>query len=337
MKAWEIRGPGGIDALVLGEREAPRPGPGQVLLRVRAASLNYRDLSTVEDPAARAIPCPRVPGSDAAGEVVETGAGVTRFAPGDRVAGCFFQRWPDGAIGAEAMASALGGPLDGVLAERVVLAEDGAVAIPSHLGFEEAACLPCAALTAWHSIAEVARLGPGDTVLLLGTGGVSVFALQLSRLHGARAVVTSSSDEKLARAEALGAWRTVNYRSEPEWQQRVLDVTDGRGVDHVLEVGGAGTLQRSLAALRVGGSIGFVGILAAGTVNPTPVMSKSVRLQGIYVGSRAMFERMNRAISAHELRPVIDRVFPFADTRAAFHHMRAGAHFGKIVVRLDGA
>lgn len=334
MRAYEIHSAGGIDSLRLVEREDPQPGRGEVLVRLRASALNFRDLSIVLDPESRGIQYPRIPNSDAAGEVLQVGPGVRRFSPGERVAGTFFQRWTGGAIGAETMASALGGALDGLLCERVVLPEDGLVALPGHLSFTEAATLPCAALTAWHALVETGRLRAGETVLLLGTGGVSVFALQFALLHGARVIITSSSDDKLARARALGAWETVNYRTHPEWQDEVLARTAGRGVDHVVEVGGPGTLQRSLEAVRVGGTIGFIGVLTRARVDPLPVMRKSVRLQGIYVGSREMFERMNRAIAAHTLRPVVDRCFAFEDARAAFHYMREGAHFGKIVITI---
>ena len=334
MKAFEIRSPG-IDALHLAERADPEPGPGQVLVEIRASSINYRDLATVLDPEPRGIVYPRVPNSDGAGVVVAVGEGVARWRAGDRVAGTFFQRWPAGGITPEAMASALGGAVDGLLRERAVLAEEGLVAIPEHLSFPEAATLPCAAVTAWHSVVEVGRVSAGDVVLLLGTGGVSIFALQLATLHGARAIVTSSSDEKLAKARALGAWETVNYRETPQWQRRVLELTDGRGADHVVEVGGAGTLERSVESVRVGGSIGLIGILTGGSMNPTSVMRRSIRLQGIYVGSREMFERLNRAVAAHRLRPVIDRTFVFGEARDAFHHMHGAAHFGKVVVSME--
>lgn len=334
MKAWEIVGEGGIDALAASERADPRPGPGEVLVRVRASSINYRDLTTVEDPAPRGIRYPRVPNSDGAGEVVAAGPGAERFAPGDRVCGTFFQGWIDGPITPADMGRALGGTADGMLAGLRVLREDGLVATPAHLSDEEASTLPCAALTAWHSLVEIGRVGPGDTVLLLGTGGVSIFALQFCRMLGARAVVTSSSDAKLARARELGAWETVNYRATPDWERAALDLTDGRGVDHAVEVGGAGTLEKSVAATRVGGSIGLIGVLAGGAVNPTAIMRKSIRLQGVYVGSRRMFEDMNRAIGRHGTRPVIDRTFDFEDARAAYHAMRAAGHFGKLVVRV---
>jgi NADPH:quinone reductase-like Zn-dependent oxidoreductase len=334
MKAYEIVSADGIDALHLADRPSREPGPGEVLVRIGASSINYRDLMTIVDPVARGLPYPRVPNSDGAGEVLALGPGVTRFKPGDRVAGTFFQRWDDGPITADAMASALGGALDGVLAEEVVLAERGLVHVPAHLSFEEAATLPCAALTAWHALVEKGRLRAGETVLLIGTGGVSIFALQLAALHGARAIVISSSDAKLEQARGLGAWQTLNYRTTPEWAQAVQDLTDGLGVDHVVEVGGAGTQERSIAATRVGGHNALIGVLTGGQINPALIMRKSLTVHGIYVGSRAMFEAMNRAITAATLRPIIDTRFTFDDARAAYHHMQGAGHFGKIVVTL---
>lgn len=336
MKAYEIQCADGIEALAVAERPESEPGPGQVLVRMRASSINYRDLSTVEDPESRKLPYPTVPNSDGAGEVIAVGDGVTGVRVGERVMGTFFQRWEDGPITTDAMASALGGAVDGVLAEHVVLDEGGVVAVPDHLSFEEAACLPCAALTAWHALVEKGNIGGGDTVLLLGTGGVSIFALQFAGLRGARAIVTSSSDDKLGRAKDMGAWQTLNYRDVPDWEQAVLEMTEGAGVDHVVEVGGPGTLGKSIQAARVGGRISVIGILTGtqGMVNPVDIMRKSLTVQGIYVGSRRMFENMNQAIAEHDLRPVIDRTFEFDDARSAFHHMRGAGHFGKIVVTL---
>jgi NADPH:quinone reductase-like Zn-dependent oxidoreductase len=230
------------------------------------------------------------------------------------------------------MASALGGAVDGVLAEEVVLEAGGVVRVPDHLSFAQAATLPCAALTAWHALVEVGRVKAGDTVLLLGTGGVSIFALQFCRLLGAQAIVISKSDAKLERAAAMGAWRTVNYRATSEWDRAVLDLTHGRGVDVAVEVGGAGTLERSINATRVAGTIALIGVLTGGRIDPTAIMRKSIRLQGVYVGSRRMFEDMNRAIKAHRLEPVIDHSFAFDEARAAFHAMQAQQHFGKLVV-----
>lgn len=339
MRAWQIQtNPkepgGGLDGLKLAELSLPDPGPGEVRVRLRANSINYRDLSVISDPAARGIALPRVPNSDGAGEVLAVGPGVTDFAPGDRVAGCFFQNWIDGPCTAEAMASAMGGEIDGVLAEEANLKADGLVKIPDHLSFAEAATLPCAALTAWRALVPVGRLKAGDTVLLLGTGGVSVFALQFATLMGARVIITSSSDAKLEKAKALGAWQTVNYRATPDWEQAVLELTEGRGADLTVEVGGAGTLEKSIAATRIAGTIGFIGVLAGGAVNPRPIMSKSLTVQGIYVGPRNLFRDMNRAIAAAELRPVIDRTFAFEEAPEAYRAMQAAGHFGKLVIEV---
>ena len=332
MRAWQIVSDRGIDALALADHEVPAPGPFEVQVRIRASSLNYRDLMTVKDPVARNLPYPRIPNSDAAGEVVAVGEGVTGFAVGDRVATCFFQDWEDGACTPTAMASALGGARDGVLAETVNLAERGLVAIPDHLGFDEAATLPCAALTAWHALVEAGRLKAGDTVLLLGTGGVSIFALQFAKIAGARAVIISKDDAKLERARTLGAWKTINYLQHPDWEREVVRLTDGRGVDVTVEVGGAGTLERSIQATRVAGTVALIGVLTGGRIDPVAIMRKSIRLQGIYVGSRRMFVDMNRAIAAHELRPVIHERFAFTEAKAAFHALARAEHLGKLVV-----
>ena len=334
MRAWQIQTTEGVDGLGLAELPSPSPGPGEVRVKVRANAINYRDLSVVSDPAARGIPLPRIPNSDGAGEVLAVGAGVEDFQPGDRVAGCFFQNWIDGDCSAEAMDSALGGALDGMLAEEVVLKSAGLVKIPDHLSYAEAATLPCAALTAWRALVDVGRVKAGDTVLLLGTGGVSIFALQFARLMGARVIITSSSDEKLARAKEMGAWQTVNYRSNPDWEKPVLEMTEGRGVDLTVEVGGAGTLQRSVAATRIAGIIGFIGVLSDAPVNPRPIMAKSITLQGIYVGPRRSFQDMNRAIAASGLRPVIDRTFGFEEAPEAYRAMQAAGHFGKLVIEI---
>jgi len=285
----------------------------------------------VTNPVPRNIPYPRIPNSDGAGEIVATGPGVTRWKTGDRVVGCFFRNWKGGRITPEAMASALGGALDGVLTEEAVLSADGIVAMPRHMTFEEAATLPCAGLTAWHCLVG-GGMKAGDTVLLLGTGGVSIFGLQFAAMHGARIIVTSSSDAKLERARALGAHETINYGATPDWHKHVLELTGGRGADHVLEVGGPGTMERSIEAVAHGGRVAYVGVLTGGAVNPLGLMRKSATLQGIYVGPRDMFEDMNRALTQHRLKPVIDRVFPFAEAREAFHHMQAAGHFGKIVI-----
>jgi NADPH:quinone reductase-like Zn-dependent oxidoreductase len=334
MRTWEIRERFGIDALQLVERPDPPLQHGQVRIRVRAVSLNYRDLMTVKHGGARAVRLPLIPCSDGAGEVVEVGPGVTRVKVGDRVAGIFFQSWLAGDITAAYFASALGGALDGMLADRVVLHEDGLVHVPPHMTYEEAATLPCAAVTAWHGLVTKGEVKAGDTILVQGTGGVSIFALQFGVMAGARVILTSSSDEKLARARPLGAWETINYKTTPEWGKRVLELTGGEGVDHVVEVGGAGTLEQSFQATRVGGTVSLIGVLTgfAGKVDLYPVLRKGLRLQGIYVGSRAMFEAMNKALAIHRTKPVIDRVFPFTETREALTYMESAGHVGKIVI-----
>jgi len=334
MKAWQIVSDGGIDALKLADVAPGAPGPGEVRVRLKANSINFRDLGTIRDPVPRRIPYPRIPNSDGAGEIVAVGPGVTALKPGDRVASCFFQRWIDGPCTIEAMNSALGGAVDGVLAEEVNLSADGVVPLPAHLSYAEGATLPCAALTAWNAVVEVGRVKAGDTVLLLGTGGVSIFALQFARMMGARTIITSSSEEKLARARTLGAALTINYRQKPDWENAVLEATDGKGVDLTVEVGGAGTLPRTIAATRVAGTIGMIGVLTGGQIDPATVMRKSIRLQGIYVGSRRMFLDMNRAIALHGLKPIIDKSFAFSDARAAYHAMAAAGHFGKLVIEM---
>ncbi len=245
------------------------------------------------------------------------------------------QGWISGEITPAAAATALGGAIDGMLSEKVVLSEEGLVRIPEHLSFEEASTLPCAAVTAWNGLVEKGGLKAGETVLVQGTGGVSLFALQFAKMFGARAIATSSSDEKLERALTLGASDGINYKKNPGWDERALELTGGRGVDHVVEVGGPDTLNGSLSAVRMGGGIYMIGVLTgiSGEVNTALILRKSVRVQGIYVGSRAMFEAMNRAISLNELRPVIDRAFSFEEVPDALRHMESGAHFGKIVVR----
>ncbi len=332
MKVWQIVGEGGIDALEPAERPSPAPGPGQVVIRVRANSINYRDLSTVRAPAQRGFAYPRVPNSDGAGDVTAVGPGVSGIAEGDRVAGCFFQDWAAGDISAAAMASALGGALDGMLAEEVVLNARGVVPVPAHLDYAEAATLPCAALTAWNALVEKGGLKAGETVLLLGTGGVSIFALQFCALMGARAIVTSKSDEKLDRARDMGAWRTINYARTPDWASAATEMTGGTGVDHVVEVGGGGTLAQSVEAVRIGGHIAMIGVLTRGTVDPTQILRKSIRFNGVYVGSQAMFLDMNAAMEAGGVKPAIDRRFAFADSREAYRWMEAAGHFGKIVI-----
>jgi NADPH:quinone reductase-like Zn-dependent oxidoreductase len=335
VRAVEIRA-FGLDHLEIVERPDPVPGPGQALVRLRAASLNYRDLLMVEGKYNPKQKLPLIPCSDGAGEVVAVGEGVTRVRPGDRVCGVFAPRWIAGEPTRERLRATLGGPLDGTLRELAVFDQEGLVKIPEHLTDEEAATLPCAAVTAWRCLVTAGGITAGDTVLLQGTGGVSIFALQLARLLGARVIITSSSDEKLARARELGAAEGINYRETPDWAAKVKELTGGTGVDLVVEVGGAGTLKQSLQSVRLGGTLSLIGNLAGNTaeIPLLLIIMQNVRLQGILVGSRDSFEAMNRAIALHQLHPVINRVFPLEEIRAAFEHMAAGGHFGKICVRI---
>jgi NADPH:quinone reductase-like Zn-dependent oxidoreductase len=338
MRRYEIREPKGIASLQLVELESPRPGPGQVLLDMKAWSLNYRDLAMPRggypgnDKVVRSPPL--VPLSDGAGEVLAVGPGVKEFAPGDRVVTSFFQDWEEGEITAEGKASALGGSIDGVLAERVVLSAKGCVAAPPSLSFEQASTLPCAGVTAWAALTE-AGARAGQNVLLLGTGGVSIFGLQLAKLMGLRVIISSSSREKLERARSLGADDTINYNEQPDWDARALQLTAGVGVDHVLEVGGAGTLERSLRACRLGGNVSLIGVLSGNPEqNPSPlhVMWKRLMLRGIYVGSRRQLEELCRAIEVGRIVPVIDRAFPFDAVQEAYRYLKSGQHLGKVVI-----
>jgi NADPH:quinone reductase-like Zn-dependent oxidoreductase len=316
--------------------------PAFVLIKLHAVSLNYRDLMVVKGLYNPKMALPRIPCSDGAGEIVAVGEGVTRVKAGDRVCGIFMQRWLDGPLTAEKSKAALGGDIDGVLAEYVLLHHEGVVRFPGHLTYEEAATLPCAAVTAWnalHHAGDPTRPTlPGETVLIQGTGGVSLFALQFAKLLGAKVVGTSSSDEKLARVTALGLAAGCNYKQRPDWSKWATEVTAGEGVDRIIEVGGAGTFGQSLRAAGVGGLIAQIGVLSGGsTTEPltlTPLLHKELRVHGIYVGSRAMFEQMNAAIVAAKLHPVIDQVFEFDQARQAFEHMQSASHFGKIVIRI---
>jgi len=337
MRAYQLpKGGAGIDALVEVELPQPKPSHRQVLVKVAACSLNFRDLGIVRGSYRMPVRDKVVPLSDGAGEVVETGPGVTRVKAGDKVAGCFFQRWPGGDPPLTVQASALGGAIDGMLSQYVVLEEDGVVKIPPHLSLEEGAALPCAGVTAWHAMMHHARLIAGQTVLLQGTGGVSVFALQFAHAMGIAAIITSSSDAKLQRAKALGATHTINYKTTPDWEKAAVELTGGRGVDHVLEVGGANTLTKSFGAIRTGGKISMIGGLSGGAteLNPGLIFGKRANVQGISVGSTEMFEAMNAAIAANRIKPVIDKVFGFDEVPAAYKHMASGTHFGKIVIRV---
>ncbi len=338
MKSYQITGPNGLDALRLTEVAEPVAGVHDVVVEMKAWSLNFRDLGMPRGGYYRndkvAKNPPMVPLSDGSGEVIAVGDAVTRFAVGDRVAATFFQNWVGGELTDPQINSALGGAVDGVLAERIALHEDGWVRIPKNFRFVQAATLPCAAVTAWQALTW-GNLQAGQSVLLLGTGGVSIFALQFAKAFGAQVIIISSSDEKLARAAAMGADGRINRKSHPDWHQEVLEWTGGDGVDHVIEVGGAGTLEKSLAAAKVSGRISLIGVLTGQPEqNPSPMMAlfKRLTIQGIYVGSRDMFESMIRAIETNDLQPVIDKSFPFEDARGAYEYLKRGAHFGKVVI-----
>ena len=325
----------GVDSLEFVERSTPQPGPGEVLVRVHAISLNYRDLLMVKGLYNPKLKLPRIPCSDGAGEVAAVGQGVTRWKTGDRVAGIFMQNWLDGPLTPAKSKGALGGDIDGMLAEYVVLRDTGLVRLPEHLSFAEAATLPCAAVTAWNALAA-GRLKSGATVLILGTGGVSIFALQLARMMGVRVLGISGSSAKLERARALGLDAGLNYRETPAWDRWALEQTGGEGVDLVIEVGGMGTLPRSLGAIRMGGVIAQIGVLA-GSAEPLPlalILHKQARIQGIYVGSRKDFEEMNKAITLAGMRPVAE-LFPWSQARQVMARMEKAAHFGKLVLTVE--
>ncbi|CAM4167696.1 NAD(P)-dependent alcohol dehydrogenase [Paenibacillus alkaliterrae] len=335
MKVYEIQDGFGLEHVKAAERQVPVPGAGEVLIKMRAVSLNYRDLGVIDGFYDPNLKLPLIPVSDGVGEVVALGEQAGRFKLGERVSGIFTQSWKSGELMQADLGSTLGNPLDGMLAEYVVLHENGLVRMPEHLSDEEAASFACAGVTAWHAIAEKGGVKSGDTVVVQGTGGVSLFALQFAKLHGASVIVTSSSDEKLDRAKALGADFGINYRSVPGWDKAVLELTGGRGADLVVDLGGAATLNQSLGALRVGGQISLIGILSGTRVDGFNIVSalvKQARLQGINVGSREMFETMNRAVAQHNLRPVIDRVFPFERSVEALRYLVKGTHFGKVCI-----
>jgi len=335
MKAYAIQ-KFGLEGLVVVDLPMPEPGPNQVLIKMHAWSLNYRDLMTVAGQYNPRLKLPQIPLSDGAGEVVATGKNVKSFKVGDRVANTFFEHWISGSLTDEGARSALGAGRDGVFAEYVALHEDGIIAVPEHLTYAEAATLPCAALTAWNALVVEGKIKAGDTILTLGTGGVSIFALQFALLNGAQVIITSSSDEKLARAKKLGASHTINYTENPDWGKQVRQITAGRGVDLVVEVGGAGTFGRSLSALRRGGTLSLIGVLAPGNdVNLLPVLMNGIRVQGIFVGSREMFASMNAAVSLHQMHPVIHRTFGFGEVQDAFLRMESRRHFGKVCIAMQ--
>jgi len=335
MKVWRIPA-FGIDNLELTEVKTPEPKSGEVLVKVHAASLNYRDLLVTLGHYNPKMLLPRIPLSDGAGEVAAVGEGVTQVKTGDRVAGIFMQNWLEGAAAASKQRGALGGDIDGMLAEYVVLRESGVVPVPEHLSWEEAATLPCAGVTAWNAVVHAGKIKAGDTIVIQGTGGVSIFALQFAKALGALVLGTSGSDEKLARANKLGLDAGVNYKQSPDWAKWVIKQTNGEGADLVVEVGGAGTFMQSLKAVRVGGTVAQIGVLSQSNdpIDVIPILHKQIHIQGIYVGSRADFLEMNRAITQTKLKPIVDEVFTFDQAKEALRRMESGAHFGKLVIRI---
>lgn len=334
MRQWQIGEGEGFERLQLIERETPALQHGEVLVKMRAASLNYRDLITAKNAAIAA----RVPLSDGAGEVMQVGAGVLQWSIGDRVCGTFFRDWVSGRFDMKYHDAALGGSCDGVLSEFVVFPAHAITKMPDEYSFEEAATLPCAGLTAWNALIERGEFAPGDTVLLQGTGGVSIWGLQIAVATGGKAIITSSSDEKLERAGVLGASAGVNYRTFPDWDKQIKTLTNGVGVDHILEVAGPQTLGKSLKCVAAGGQIAQIGVLTgfdAPDVSLFPLVARNARMNGIYVGSREHFENFVRFLDVTKIKPVIDRVFDFKDARSAYEYMQSGAHFGKVVIAIS--
>lgn len=337
MKVLEISGDFGIDNLIVTERPDPEPGPGEIVVRMKAVSLNYRDLMMVDGRYNPKQPLPLIPCSDGVGEVVALGDGASRFEIGDRVCPVFAQKWIDGEPTYERLRSTLGGPLDGTLAQLVCLSEEGWVKAPESLDDRAAATLTCAGVTAWSALVTQGSVTAGDTVLVQGTGGVSTFGLLFAKALGARVICTSSSDEKLQVARELGADETINYVDEPGWGKAARTLTGGAGVDHIIEVGGAGTLEQSLRAIRVGGEISVIGVLtgASESLNIVPILMQNIRLQGVLVGHRQSFEAMNRAIEQNAIQPVVHDTFSFEDAPEAFRALERAEHIGKIVVTFD--
>jgi NADPH:quinone reductase-like Zn-dependent oxidoreductase len=330
MRVFTIaQGTTSLEGLKVSERERPSPGAGQVLVRMRAASMNFRDLAIVAGKYFRGpVTHDTIPLSDGAGEVTAVGAGVTQFGVGDRVVATFTQGHP---------ALALGFPLDGTLTEYAVFAADGLLRLPPHLSFEEAATLPCAGVTVWNALMHGPKsLRPGETVLTLGTGGVSIFALQIGKMTGARVIITSSSDAKLERARAMGADHCINYKSTPNWDEKVLELTDGQGADHVIDTGGVGTLPKSYLAVGPGGTVSVIGVMTRpeGDLSPYPLMAKFAMVRGVFVGAREHFEGLMKAIAVNKLRPVVDKTFPFDAAPEAYKYLKSAQHFGKVVITI---
>jgi len=330
MKIFTVaKGSTGFEGLKRGERERPMAGPGQVLVRMRAASLNFRDLAIIAGKYFRGpLTADTIPLSDGAGEVAALGAGVAQLKVGDRVVATFTQGDPP---------AALGYPLDGTLTEYAALPAIGLLRLPDHLSFEEAATLPCAGVTVWNALMHGPKsLRPGETVLALGTGGVAIFALQLGKMTGARVIITSSSDAKLERARALGADHCINYKTTPDWEKTVLDLTGGQGADHVIDTGGVGTLPRSYLAVGPGGTVSVIGVMTRpeGDLSPYPLMTKAAMVRGIFVGAREHFEGLMKAVAVNKLHPVIDKTFDFDASIDAFKYLKSAQHFGKVVIKI---
>jgi NADPH:quinone reductase-like Zn-dependent oxidoreductase len=340
-ECYKIAKSEGIDQLYKTTQNVPQPKRGQVLVRMHATSLNYRDLMVVSGQYSGATPSDLIPLSDGSGEIVQIGEDVTEFKVGDKVCGTFFQKWVDGTIPADAMHHALGGSMDGVLSKYCVFEKTGVIKFPSYMSYEEAATLPCAALTAWNALSHnnIQNIGPGQTVLVLGTGGVSIFAIQFAAAAGARVIVTSSSDDKLEKARSLGATDFINYSKDPNWDDKVKELTGGVGVDHVVEVGGGGTLPKSLNSVRAGGQVHMIGVLSKPDSESNnvalQVLFKASLLRGVLVGSRGMFEAMNSALEVNKIHPVIDKVFSFDETKEAYKYLESQKHVGKVVIRID--
>ena len=336
MRVFQIQDDWGMDHLQVATRPDPKPGPGEVVLRMKAAALNYRDLVVPNRGyGSYTGNLPLIVGSDGVGEVVEVGAGVTRVKVGDRVCPCFKQAWIAGNPDLERLTKTLGGPIDGTMADLMCLPQGGVVPAPAHLSDEEAATLPCAALTAWSALVTYEELGPGSRVLVQGTGGVALFALQFAKLLGAHVTIISSSDSKIARAKTLGADAAINYVTTPEWAKATREITGGRGYDHIVELGGEKTLPQSLRCIRPGGTLSMIGVLSGGVMSAQLglVVTRQVRLQGITVGNRDGFEAMLRAFEQHQVKPVVDRAFAFEELKEAMAYLKKGAHFGKICIQ----
>ncbi len=337
MKAFQLQNSFGLENLKLVELPEPSPKAGEILVKMKAVSLNYRDFLMVSGKYNPKQKLPLIPLSDGAGEVVAIGEGVTTWKVGDRVMGAFSQGWLYGAPSRNTLKTTLGGPLDGTLCEYRIFPEYGVVATPEHLNDLEASTLPCAGLTAYSAIFPFGNIGPADTIVVLGTGGVSIFALQFAKILGARVIVTSSQNDKLERAKQLGADETINYNEKQNWEKEVLKLTNMKGADLVIEVGGAGTLSKSIACTRPWGIISLIGVLAGGESNLSlfPVLMQGIRIQGVIVGNRQDFENMNRVLSAHKMKPVVSQTFPFEKAVEAIQYLKDGKHFGKVCISIE--